>query len=286
MTTLLLSGLALGAVYALVAIGYNVVFSSSKSLNFAHAQLMMLGAFVAYTAQVRWGLPLPLVLVVAAGVVGLVAALEERVAVRPVPDHHNQLVTTLGFALVLDGVCELIWGSQPLQVPFAGADEPLSLLGGRVYTVELALVALAVVMVLCLLWVSRRLMTGLAVVGISQDSEAALLRGVNVRRLAFGAFVVSGALAGIAGVFVGPKTYALATLGAALALKGFVALALGGFGSLGGCLIGGLTIGVVEQLTTRYAGAEYGNASVFLILVTVLALRPNGMFGQRRERVV
>jgi len=284
--TLIWGGLALGAVYALVAIGYNIVFISSKTFNFAQAQLMMIGAFVAYSGLVTWDLAWPLVLLMAAGAVGLAAAIEERIAIRPVKDMHNVLVTTLGASIFLDGVAQLTWGSQPLTVPFFGGDDAMTLLGGRVYPVELALIALAIVLVVGLTQYSRRSLTGLALLGMSEDREAAQLRGVNVRQLAFAAFVAAGLIAGAVGLFVGPKTFAVSTLGAALALKGFVVLAIGGFGSMEGVLVGGALVGLAEAFAARYWGGEYANLTVFLILVTVLMLRPAGLFVRAKERVV
>lgn len=284
--TLIWGGLALGAVYALVAVGYNIVFISSKTFNFAQAQLMMIGAFVAYSGLVTWGLPWPVVIVLAAAAVAVAAAIEERLAIRPVKDMHNVLVTTLGAAIFLDGVAQLTWGSQPLTVPFFGGDDAITFLGGRVYPVELALIALSIVLVLGLMQFSRRSITGLALLGMSEDREAAQLRGVNVRRLAFMAFVATGMIAGAVGVFVGPKTFAVSTLGAALALKGFVALAIGGFGSMPGALVGGAMVGLAESLAGRYLGGAYANLTVFLILIAVLMLRPAGLFVRSRERVV
>ncbi|WP_408897177.1 branched-chain amino acid ABC transporter permease [Nocardioides sp. R1-1] len=284
--TLIWGGLALGAIYAIVAIGYNIVFISSKTFNFAHAQLTMVGAFVAYTGLVTWDLPTPLVLVMAAAAVALIAAVEERIAIRPVGDMHNILVTTLGASILLDGVAQLTWGSQPLTVPFFAGDEAITLLGGRAYPVELFLVAIAVLLVVGLGIYGRRSLTGLALLGMAEDREAALLRGVNVRRLAFSAFVAAGALAGFVGLFVGSKTFAVSTLGAALALKGFVVLAIGGFGSMPGTLVGGAMVGLAEAYASRYLGGEYANLAVFLILVTILMVRPAGLFVRTRERVV
>lgn len=284
--TLVWGGLALGAVYALVAIGYNIVFISSRTFNFAQAQLVMLGAFVAYTGLVSWHLPTIVVLLLAAAVVGLVAALEERVAIRPVKDMHNILVTTLGAAILLDGVVTLAWGNQPLQVPFFGGGTATTLLGGRVLPVDLALIALAVVLVVAFTLISRRSLIGMALLAMSEDREAAQLRGIPVRRLAFGAFVAAGILAGVVGLFVGPKTYAVSTLASALALKGFVVLAIGGFGSMPGSLIGGVVVGVVESYAARYLGGEYSDVSVFAILIAVLLLRPAGLFGRATERMV
>lgn len=284
--TLVYAGLSLGAVYALVAIGYNIVYVASRSFNFAQAQLMMIGAFVAYAGHVTFGLPAPAVILLTMAVVMLIAAILERVAVRPVADHQTQLITTLGFGTVLTGLAQLIWGTQPLEVPFIGSKEAITLAGGRVYTFELGLIAMAVLFVVGIHLYTRRRLNGLAVVAMSQDAEAAVLRGVNVRTLAFAAFAVTGLLAGLMGFFIGPKTFAVATLGSALALKGFVALAIGGFGSFYGGLAGGFTVGLVEEHAARYLGSEFSNLSVFAILLLVLMIRPTGLFGKVQERVV
>lgn len=284
--TLIWGGLSLGAIYAIVAIGYNIVFISSKTFNFAHAQLTMVGAFVAYTGLVTWDLPVLVVVLMAAAAVAVIAAIEERIAIRPVGDMHNILVTTLGASILLDGIAQLTWGTQPLTVPFFAGDEAFTLLGGRAYPVELFLIVMAVLIVVALGIYSRRSLTGLALLGMAEDREAALLRGVNVRRMAFMAFVAAGALAGFVGMFVGSKTFAVSTLGAALALKGFVVLAIGGFGSMPGTLVGGTLVGLAEAYASRYLGGEYANLAVFLILITILMVRPAGLFVRTKERVV
>ena len=284
--TLIYAGLSLGAVYALVAIGYNIVFIASHSFNFAQAQLMMVGAFVAYLGYVTLELPAVLVVALAMTVVMLVAAIEERIAIRPVADHQTQLITTLGFGTVLTGIVQILWGTQPLQVPFAGGGDVLTVAGGRVFPVELALIVFSIVLVIMISTYTRRRLNGLALVAMSQDEEAATLRGVSVRKLTFAAFAVTGLLAGLMGVLIGPKTYAVATLGAALALKGFVALAIGGFGSMYGGLLGGLAVGLVETYVARYLGSDFSNLSVFLLLLLVLLIRPTGLFGRVQERTV
>jgi len=284
--TLIYAGLSLGAVYALVAIGYNIVFIASRSFNFAQAELMMVGAFVTYAAYVRLELSTILAVILAMAVVGLIATIEERIAIRPVGDHQTQLITTLGFGAVLTGVAQLVWGTQPLQVPFAGGSDVLTIFGGRVFPVEVALVVFAVGLVVAIAAYTKRRLNGLALVAMSQDEEAATLRGIGVRRLALASFVVTGALSGLMGVLIGPKTFAVATLGAALALKGFVALAIGGFGSMYGGLLGGLAVGLVEEYVARYLGSQYSNLSVFAVLLLVLMIRPTGLFGRVQERTV
>lgn len=284
--TLLWGGLALGAVYALVAIGYNIVYLSAKTFNFAHAQLIMVGVFVAYTCLMEWGVPWILAVGLAAAAVGIVAAIEHQVAVRPLKDMHNILVTTIGASTFLDGTVSLVWGNQPLAVSFPLGNTAIDLLGGRVYPIEPILVLLAIVIVALDFWIGRRFLVGLALQAMSEDAEAAQLRGVNIRAMAFGAFVVAGALAGAVAVFVGPKTFAVSTLGDSLALKGFVALAIGGFGSMPGALVGGAAVGVVEILGARYLGGAYSNLLIFILLLSVFVVRPAGLFVRSTERMV
>jgi branched-chain amino acid transport system permease protein len=269
MMTLIWSGLASGAVYALVAIGYNIVFVSSQTFNFAQAQLLMVGAFVAYNSSVTWHLPLWAVAILATAAVTVLAAAEERVV-----------------ATLLSGATQLIWGSQPLSVPFPGSSGVISVLGGRIYPYEIALVAAPVVLVLIYLYLSRRLTVGLALLGMAENREAAVLRGVNVRLLALGTFALAGGVAGLVSLLVGPYTFAVATLGSELALKGFVVLAIGGFGSMGGSLVGAVIVGLVEAVASRYLGTQYSNLCVFAVLLIVLFARPAGLFVRTRERVV
>jgi branched-chain amino acid transport system permease protein len=284
--TLIWGGLSLGAVYALIATGYNIVFTASETFNFAHAQLMMVGTFVAYWGLAVLKLPVVLVFLLGAVVVGGIAVVEERVAIRPVRGTEGQLVTTVGIATLLDGGSQLIFGSQPLSVPFLNNNRVWTVLGGRVLPIELLLIVVSVAVTIGLLVYGRLSLIGLATLAMAENREAAALRGVNVRALALGAFAFSGLLAGLLGPVVGPKTFAVSTLGSALALKGFVALALGGFGSLSGGLIGGLSIGVIEQVTSRYLGSQFVNLVVLGVLMVTLLVKPTGLFGHARERVV
>lgn len=284
--TLLWSGLAVGAIYGLVALGYNIVYISSAAFNFANAQLIMLGTFTAY-----WGLSVlkwnaGLVLVMSAAIVGGVAIVEERIAIRPVGTPEGQLITTVGVATLINGVSVLIWGGQPLGVPFFQGTHVTNALGGQVYPVTLWLVGAAVVLTAAVFVVSRKTLLGISLLAISEDREAASVRGINVRALAIGAFAASGVMAGMLGVFVGPKLYAVATLGTSLALYGFVALAMGGFGSIPGGLVGGLAIGLIRTYTDRYVGSAYGDIVVFAVLLLILLVRPAGLFVRARERMV
>jgi branched-chain amino acid transport system permease protein len=279
-------GLALGAIYALVALGYNIVFVSSNVFNFAQAQLLMLGTFIAFWGSVTLKLPTVVVFLLCAVVVGVVAVVEERTAIRLVRGTEGLLVTTVGFATLLDGLTQVIWGGQPLQVPFFGPSKVLDLLSGNVFPVELVLIGVAVVLALGFVAITRGSMLGIALLAVSEDREAALMRGINVRAVAIGAFAVAGVVAGLLGPLIGPKTFAVATLGSSLALKGFVAMAIGGFGSAPGALIGGFAVGLIESESARYLGESYSTLMIFLALLLVLLLAPNGLFGHARERTV
>src|SRR5690625_14135 len=211
--TVVWSGLAIGAIYALVATGYNIVYIAQKTFNFAQAALMMFGTFLVYLGMVTYGLPWWIAAIGATLIVAVIAAVQERVSIRPVKDSHNLLVTTLGVSIILQGVAQLIWGGEPHGIPFFAGDSVIDFFGARVYPVELAIIAITILIVVGLVVFSRRSLLGIALLGMSENTEAATLRGVNVRRFAFFAFVFAGALAGALAIFVGPKTYAVATLG-------------------------------------------------------------------------
>jgi branched-chain amino acid transport system permease protein len=280
------AGLSVGALYALVALGYNIVYIGSGTLNFAHANLMVLGVFLAHWGLVQVGWPIVPIFVVAVVIVALAAVSEERFAIRPVREIQGQLVTMVGAATLITGIIEVIWGQEALTVPSFFSNTPTHVLGGAVLPADLVLIGLAVVFSIACALVSRFTMIGLSALAVSEDREAAQMRGISVRRVQFGVFAVSGAMAGFLGPFIGPLTFASYTLPYSLALIGFVALALGGYGSIIGATVGAFAIGLAEQYTDRYIGGNYENLMVFAILVLVLMIVPNGLFGARRERMV
>ena len=254
--TTLWSGLAVGALYALVALGYNVVFLAAGTFNFAQAGLLMLGVFLTYWGLATAGLPSLVVILLAMAAPAGAALVIERVAARPSTDQRVHLVTTIGAATILTGLAERIWGADPLAVPALAGDGSHRLLGGVVTTVELTMLALVVALASALAVASRRTMIGLAALAVSEDPEAARGRGINTRLYSLGGFVLAGAIAGMAGAVAGPKTFAFTGLAAAPALQGFVAMALGGYGSIGGGLAAGLVVGVTEAQDELHRAAS------------------------------
>lgn len=285
MVTAVYAGLSTGAIYALIAIGYNITLISSGVLNFAFANTLVLGGFVAISTT-QAGLPLPLTLLICAAVCTLTSVIVERAAIRFMPaTAHAELITTLGAATVITAVIALIWGSDPLRLSLFD-QRPLDLLGGRVQPVNLILIGLPVLFGVALHLLLKHTRFGLTSRAQATDREATMLRGVDVRWLSVAAFAVAGVFAGLTGPFVMMSTTASPWLAIIFALKGFVALALGGIGSQVGAVTAGFIVGLVESFVALWLGPFYGSYAVFVVFVIVLLVRSRGLFGKRTLRSV
>jgi branched-chain amino acid transport system permease protein len=286
MMTTIWSGLTVGSVYGLVAIGYTLTFIGCAAFNFAQASLVMVGVYGAYLGLQSWHLPVLAVIVLGGGFVAILSVAVERLAIAPVRSHDAMLITTVGAATIIDGIAQQISGSQPLMVPFFTGNAPSTVLGGRVLPAQIWLIALVLVIGIGLAVFTRRTLHGKAGLAVSADKDAARLYGISTRKYAIGTFLLAGLLAGVMGVFVAPITTAFSTLSSEIALKGFVALAFGGFGSFAGATVGGLVVGLVEAFAARYLGANYQTLTVFALLLATLLLLPSGIFGRARTRTV
>lgn len=289
MVTTLWAGLSIGAIYTIVAIGYNIVFVATRVFNFAQAYLLMIGTFIAVELS-RIGVPVVIAIILCGLAGALIGAIEEIVAVRRLANTgtHNELVTTLGIGVILSGIALLLWGSQPLSVNYLQQTGTLDVLGGRVTVGALLIIGLAIVMGVAMIIVSRKSMIGIAALATSENRSAAMLRGVNVKGLATGAFALAGALAGAVAPIVATKTYATYHLGETLAVHAFIVLAIGGFGSWAGAMIGGALVGILEMTSARLLGSEWQEVTVFILMLIVLIAMPHGIFslGKKQERVV
>jgi branched-chain amino acid transport system permease protein len=284
-TTTILAGLSTGAIYTLVAIGYNITLTSSGVLNFAFANTLVLGGFVAI-GTLDAGLPLPFALLLCALACGAVSVVVERAAIRFMPlGSHAELITTLGAGLIITALTAVIWGSDPRSLTLF-AQQPLSLLGGRVLPDSLVLIGLPVAFGVGMHLLMTCTKFGLTSRARAFDREATMLRGVDVRWLSVAAFAIAGAFAGLAGPFVLMSTSASPFLATNFALKGFVALALGGLGSQLGALVAGFAIGLIESFVNLYIGSATGDYAVFVVFVLVLLFRPRGLLGSRALRLV
>ena len=291
--TTLWSGLTTGAIYALVASGYNLVLTSSGVLNFAQGAIVMFGGFMGYVAVATWGLPAPVAILFGLAIGFGVGALNELLAIRPLrwanhgqAEGHTELVTTVGAATVLIGVAGVVWGFNALPVEFPGANNAIDFLGGRLFPLQFVVMGTAIVVGVGLhLWATKT-RWGLASLAVAEDRTAASARGINVSSLSLLSFAGAGALASGVGVLTAPITFATTDLGNSLALAGFVALAIGGLGSQLGSTLGGFFVGLVGAFAARYFGASYQDIAVFLLLLLTLMFRPGGLGSSAQARYV
>ncbi|MFI0242514.1 branched-chain amino acid ABC transporter permease [Streptomyces sp. NPDC016845] len=277
----LVSGLSLGAIYALVAMGFSLVYRTMGLVNFAHADIAMIGAYAASTFYLTSKLPFAVAMAVAIVVTGAIGLVIERV-LRPLEnkDFDLMLIGTIGFGIVLQAVAILIWGTTGRAVPSPLDSAPLDVFGIRIRTYDLLVMGVAALAVVALSFFLSRTKRGVAMQAVAMDHEAATAIGINVGRSNALAFAIGAGLAALAGGLVGPMLYVDASLGGALGIKGFAAAMLGGFGSINGAVTGGIIIGVLDS----YAAGHFQGYSVlvtFLVFTVAIMVRPTGIFGER-----
>jgi len=286
----LLNGITWGSIYALVALGYTMVYGVLKLINFAHGEVYMIGAMAGYYAAHALGLAqapsigsLVLVLLISMAACGLLGALIERVAYRPLRSAGRlaPLITAIGVSLLLQNAGQLVFGADPkFFPPLLRSEEVIRAGGVAVSNIQLTVLVTALLLMAGLQYVVRRTRFGRAMRAVSYDAPAAALMGVPVDRVILGTFVLGSVLAAAAGILVGlsnPKIDPL--MGLMPGLKAFVAAVLGGIGSVPGAMVGGLLLGVIETFVTAYLSSTYRDAIAFVILVVILLVRPTGLFG-------
>ncbi len=281
----LISGISLGSVYAIIALGYSMVYGIAKMLNFAHGDVIMIGAYIAFCTVQYLHLP-PLVAVLAAVVVCTVLGiLIEGLAYKPLRQASSLavLITAIGMSYLLQNVALLIWGANPKSFPSVISLGTLSLFDGRLrITSETFVTILAnIVIMIALTLFTNRTKMGKAMRCVSEDKGAAELMGVNVNSTISMTFAIGSALAAVAGVLLCSSYPTLMpTTGAMPGIKAFTAAVFGGIGSIPGALIGGLLLGVIEILGRAYISTELSDAIVFAVLIVVLLVKPTGLLGK------
>ena len=288
----LVNGLSLGSVYAIIALGYTMVYGIAKMLNFAHGDVIMIGAYTAYVGLRSLNLPAPAAILGSMMICTLLGMLIERAAYKPLRQATSLavLITAIGVSYFLQNVAQLIWGATPINYPSEFITLPgLSLLGGQLNIEGSTLVTIltgAVVMVGLSLFINRTKM-GKAMRCVSEDRGAAELMGINVNRTIAVTFAIGSALAAVAGVLLWAKVYKLEpTTGALPGIKAFTAAVLGGIGSIPGAMLGGVLLGHIEIFGRAYVSTALSDAIVFSVLIIVLLVRPTGLLGKPvREKV-
>jgi len=295
----IINGLTLGAVYAVVALGYTMVYGIIQLINFAHGEVVMVGAMVAFsviTALAPSGLPPLVILLIATGcAIPVCMALGyamERLAYRPLRGAPRlaPLITAIGISIILQHLAMMIWSRNPLAFPQIVKTELYHVGGATITNVQIAILVICVAMMAALAVLVYRTKLGAAMRATAQSAHVAGLMGIDANRIIAATFVIGAALAAVAGVLVSTY-YGIAhyTMGASLGLKAFCAAVLGGIGNLPGAMLGGLVLGIVEALGAGYIGdltdnvfgSNYQDVFAFIVLIFVLVARPSGLLGER-----
>jgi branched-chain amino acid transport system permease protein len=297
----LINGLTLGAVYAMVALGYTMVYGIIQLINFAHGEVVMIGAMVAFSMlgillDANTGMPpATLVLISACAAIPICMAVSyamERIAYRPLRGAPRlaPLITAIGISIILQHLAMMIWSRNPLAFPQILENRVFHVAGATVTAVQLAIWVVAVFMMGALTTMVYRTRLGIAMRATSQNPQVAGLMGIDINRVIAATFAIGAALAAIAGVMVGTY-YGIAhyTMGSLLGLKAFCAAVLGGIGNIPGAMLGGILLGVVEALgagyigdfTNNWFGSNYQDVFAFIVLILVLVFRPSGLLGER-----
>ena len=280
----LISGLSLGSIYALIALGYTMVYGIAKMLNFAHGDIIMVGAYAVITAVFTMGLPPFIAILISIALCALLGIVIEFLAYRPLRQAQPLavLITAIGVSYLLQNLALLIYGSEQKAFPTIVALPTVHIGGVYIDGITLAtLVVTAVIMVALSLFINKTRM-GKAMRAVSEDKEAAELMGISVNRTITVTFAIGSALAGVAAIFYGAAyTYLRPTTGAMPGIKAFTAAVFGGIGSIPGAMLGGILLGVIEQLSKTYISTLWADAIVFGVLVVVLVVKPTGLLGKK-----
>ncbi|MBQ7139028.1 MAG: branched-chain amino acid ABC transporter permease [Clostridia bacterium] len=282
----LMNGLSLGSVYAIIALGYTMVYGIAKMLNFAHGDVIMIGAYVSFCAVHYLNLPPVVAIVLAMLACTALGITIERLAYKPLRQATSLavLITAIGMSYLLQNAALLIWGSNTKSFPDMINVPAISLLGGQLIIKGesiVTIVACIVIMIALTLFTSKTKM-GKAMRVVSEDKGAAELMGINVNGTISLTFAIGSALAAIAGVLLCTAYPALTpTTGSMPGIKAFTAAVFGGIGSIPGAMVGGILLGVIEILGKAYISMELGDAFVFAVLIVVLLFKPTGLLGKK-----
>lgn len=285
----IINGLSLGSIYALIALGYTMVYGIIKLINFAHGDIYMLGAYIGFIATAQLGLSFFPALLIAMGLCALLGVIIERIAYKPLRNatRITALITAIGVSYFLQASTQKVMGSGVKTYPQVLGNQTFDLAGIRISSQQIAIFAITIVLMLLLQYIVRKTKIGRAMRAVSVDADAARLMGVNVDATISYTFAIGSALAGAAGVLVGIYYNSVSPLmGMIPGVKAFIAAVFGGIGIIPGAMFGGFFIGIIETLVSGYGSSLYKDALVYIILILVLVIKPAGLLGKNvKEKV-
>lgn len=283
----LLSGITVGAVYALVALGFTIIYNASDVVNFAQGEFVMLGGMVTVFAYGA-GVPLPVAALAAIVVTAVVGVVFNRLAIETARGAPvvSLIIITIGASIFIQGVAQVVFGKGLYRLPAFSGDDPVHIFGATILPQSFWVIGGAMAIFFALWIFFTKTLLGRAVLATSNNRTAAQLVGINTAFIMTLSFGVSAGIGALAGVLVTPITLTSYQVGIGLALKGFAAAMLGGMGNPKGALIGGLLLGLLESVTAGYISSQYKDAVAFVVILAVLFAMPQGLFGrQTAERV-
>ncbi len=287
----LINGLNTGSIYALVAIGYTMVYGIIKLINFAHGELMMFGAYFAFifAFSIPFELPFIVVVLLSMTLAALMGILIERIAykkLRSAP-RISALITAIGMSLFLQNLAQLIFGATPKVMRPLISTERLNIFGFEIDRLTILTIGLTIVFMVVLTLFIKKTKPGKAMRAVSQDKEAALLMGININSIISLTFAIGSALGALGGIFYAMAyTNVESTLGVMPGLKAFIAAVFGGIGNITGAMIGGYAIGIIETFVKAYISSKWVDAIVFGLLILVLLFKPSGLLGKNTKEKV
>ena len=287
LTHVIVSGLATGSIYALMALALVIIYNATRTLNFAQGEMLMVSTFVAWTAQRALGWPLPATPLVAVVAAAVMAWAIERVLIRRAvaATHWDVLIITVGLSLILRSVAGLAWTHDEFPFPSFFGARPVAIGPVRLAPVSLGIIgaSLSLMVLLYALFTWTRL--GRAMRAVAQNQRAARLMGISVERVYATSWILAAVVGAVAGVLVAPVVFLSSKMGL-IVINGFTAAVLGGFGSMPGAVAGGMLLGVIENLAPLYLPSGIRYSVPFLVLIAILVVRPTGLLGRVEQRKV
>ncbi len=283
----LFSGLTVGAIYALVGLGFAIVYNACHVINFAHGEFVMIGG-MASVFLIAAGVPMPVAMLAAVAIAAVLGLALDKFAVEPARNASvvTIIIITIGASIFIRGAVEVVLGKDFHRLPAFSGETPIQIGGATLQPQSLWVIGALVVVVAGLKFFFERTRFGKAMLAASHNRMAAELVGIDVKLVLLASFGLSAGLGALAGILTAPITLTRYDIGIMLGLKGFCAAILGGLGSGYGAVAGGLALGIAEAMSAGYISSAYKDAVAFVIILAVLMFRPGGMFGQRRtERV-
>ena len=275
------NGLVIGTMYALMAIGFTLVFGIMRVVNFAHGEFYMIGSFIAFFTYAQWQLPFVVTILAAVLLVGIVGALVEWALIRPLRgDELTGMIATLGISVVIQNTALMYFGASPRPMP--DVISGLVRVGPAVFSWSRIFVIIAAALVIGAFWLfMQKSRTGRAMRAVAQDREAALIQGIDVEKIFPLAFGISVALAAVAGAMMAPVFSVSPFVGVTPMLKAFIVVILGGLGSIPGAVLGGLLLGMIESFGATLLGAMVADMLQLALVIAILLLRPSGLMGRK-----